>query len=733
MKDKKSKEKKAVTRKMHPIMKVLLLIIAVCMGIIMIILTTLTVSAYKEDLSILAEPLPKSLTIMDKDGEIVSELSSSKFTYVSLSEMPEILISAIVGVEDKRYYDHSGIDIKGIGRSVWRNLGAGSIVGGGSTITQQLAKNLFLTSEQTYTRKIKEIIIAFRIEAKYNKDEILELYLNQIYFGEGKWGVQDAAMVYFGKDIQNISISEAGLLAALPKAPTHYSPFQNMEKAIERRNLVLNLLFDQEVIDQNQLDLAVNEQIVLTSGDHDTLSGEFPGYVDYVLEEAIDKYGFSEQDILKGGLQIQTQMDPVVQRSIESAYGSDELFPPSNTEELVQSGSVVLDPRTGGIRGMVGYRGKHSYGGFNRATKLKRQPGSAIKPLAVYAPALENGYKQDSMLLDEKTSFNGYTPTNPGGNYRGEVSLYDALVYSINVPAVALLDEICVQTGIDFLKKAGIPLHEKDINLSIALGGFTDGVSPLEMAQGFSMFPNLGTMKTAHAITKITSSEGKVLLAVKEESVEVMKPENAYSMTQMLMGVITEGTGKSAALDRPVAGKTGTTQLPATEEFKGLSGARDAWFVGYTPELVTAVWVGYDKNDPKLVMESSGGNHPAKIFKVIMSQALENTESSDFEKPKNYKEPRKKDKKKKRDKKEKENKEDEEERREEEEEREEEEREREEERKEDEEEREEEEKQREDERKEDEKERKEEEKDHEDDEEKDHKKDKQKRKKDKKS
>ncbi|MGB3366882.1 MAG: PBP1A family penicillin-binding protein [Acidaminobacteraceae bacterium] len=624
--------------KKHPIIKMLMIFVSICIVIIVITLSVLTISAYKEDLSILSEPLPKALLIMDMDGEVVSEISSSKFTSVELTEIPDILVAAIVAVEDKRFYSHSGVDISGIGRSIFRNIGAGHIVGGGSTITQQLAKNIFLSSDQTYTRKFKEAIIALRIEKRYDKDEILELYLNQIYFGEGKWGVQDAAMVYFGKNIQDINISEAALLAALPKAPTSYSPFKNMEKAIERRNLVLNLLFDQDIISKDELEESVSGDIILGIGEQKSLSGEFPSYVDYVIEEAINKYGFSEEDILKGGLNIYTQMDPVVQKSIEAAYAVDELFPTSSGEEIIQSGSVVIDPKTGGVRGLVGYRGKYYYGGFNRATQLKRQPGSAIKPLVVYAPALESGYKPNSMIEDKKTNFDGYTPTNVDNIYKGSVSLYDALVHSINLPAVFLLNEIGLGTGIEFLEKAGIKLNENDRNLSIALGGFTEGVSPLEMAQAFSIFPNLGSMKKAHVITEITSSDGKVLLEVKEEEVEVMKAENAYTMTKILMGVVEEGTGKNALLNRPTAGKTGTTELPLTDEFKGISGVRDAWFVGYTPELVTAVWVGYDKNNPNFVMQSSGGNHPAKIFNAIMSSALENVKISSFEIPKNYKE-----------------------------------------------------------------------------------------------
>ena len=617
--------------------KTLLLYGLLIFGIIAIVFTIFIVITSQVDISKLGKALPQPLVIYDINGDAVSEQSSVNFTAVPLSEIPDDLIAAIIAVEDKRFYDHAGVDFIGIVRSAWANARAGSVVGGGSTITQQLAKNLFYTSEQTYTRKIKEAITAYRIERKYTKDEILELYLNQIYFGEGTWGIQDAAKMYFDKDIQDITLAEAALLAGLPKAPTHYSPFQHEDKAKERRNLILSLLYDQKYLDQNEYEKAVSEEIVLRDGALIGLSGKYPGYIDYVIEEAIDKYGYSEEYLLSSGLHIYTQMDPVVQSAIETAYATDELFPESSGKDLVQSATIVLDPYTGGIRGLVGYRGKHFYRGFNRATQLRRQPGSAIKPLAVYAPALEEGYKPSSMLIDEKTDFDGYSPTNINDSYQGKVTLYDALVHSINVPAVALLNEMGVATGIDFLKKSGIPLNKNDRNLGIALGGFTEGVSPLEMAQAFSIFPNLGTMNRAHAITKITSGTGKVLLQVEEEEVEVMKPENAYTMTQMLIGVVKEGTGKSAALDRPTAGKTGTTQLPSTDDFKGVSGARDAWFVGYTPELVTAVWVGYDKLDPNYVMKSSGGNHPAKIFQAIMSKALENTDVSEFKKPKNYK------------------------------------------------------------------------------------------------
>ncbi|QOY35541.1 transglycosylase domain-containing protein [Anaerobacillus isosaccharinicus] len=634
-----------IQQRMRRLIKPILIAIALIIVVVGIGLTMLIKEAYQVDLSKLEEPLPKPTVIIDKNGDAASELSSSRFTSVPLSRIPDELIHAIIAVEDQRFFDHWGVDVRGIIRSAWRNFRAGSVVQGGSTITQQLAKNLFFTSERTYTRKFNEIVTAYRIERKYSKEAILELYLNQIYFGEGTWGIQDAAKVYFGKDVQEIKLSEAALLAALPKAPTHYSPFQNEQKAKERRNLVLLLLYEQNYLTKEDYEKAVNEEIILRNFELDGLRGKYPGYVDYVIEEAIHKYGFNEEYLLTGGLHIFTQMDPVVQSAIEMTYTTNELFPNSTGDELVQSASVVIDPYTGGVRGLIGYRGSHVYRGFNRASQLKRQPGSAIKPLAVFAPALENGYKRNSMLIDEKSDFNGYSPKNFNDRYRGRVTLHEALVHSINVPAVALLHEMGVGVGVDFLQRSSIPLHRDDRNLSIALGGFTEGVSPLDMAQAFSMFPNLGSMKKAHAITRITSSTGEILLEVVQEDVQVMKPENAYTMTQILSDVVQEGTGKNAALNRPTAGKTGTTQLPSTAAFQGVSGVRDAWFVGYSPELVTAVWVGYDKVDPNYVMESSGGNHPAKIFQAIMSNALQNIPISSFQIPKNYREDEKKESK----------------------------------------------------------------------------------------
>ena len=624
--------------KRRKLVKAVVLIIFLIFISSFIYIFTIISSAYKVDISALSDPPPVALKIYDKNDELITERSVSRYTAVTLMEVPEMLQKAVIAIEDKRFYEHRGVVLVSIFRSFARNLKAGGIVEGGSTITQQLAKNVFLSAERTYSRKLKEAVIAYRIDKEYSKDEILELYLNQIYLGEGSWGVQEASIMYFGKDVKDISLAQAAMIAALPKAPTHYSPLKDYEKALERRNLVLDVMFEQDIIDKLQHDAAINEKILLSDGKNAGDEDMYPSYVDYAIEEAIDRYGIDEIVLFRAGLNIYTNLDPKVQDAIETTYGNDSLFPEGNGKDLVQSAAISIDPSTGAIRGLIGSRGEHVYRGFNRSTDMKRQPGSSIKPLSVYGPALENGYKTNSLIDDVKRSFSGYTPTNLDGVYRGKVSMREALVKSINVPAVSLLNEIGVDKGVDFLRKAGIELHENDGNLSIALGGLTKGVSPLEMAQAFSVFPNLGTVNEAYAIRRITDRNGKNLFEAKTTKTSLMKPENAYAMTTMLMDVVKVGTGKNANIGRPVAGKTGTVQLPESDAFQGISGVNDAWFVGYTPELVTAVWTGYDKTTPQMVMHSSGGNHPAKIFQSIMSLALKDIPISNFEIPKGYKE-----------------------------------------------------------------------------------------------
>ncbi|AFC33801.1 hypothetical protein PM3016_7225 [Paenibacillus mucilaginosus 3016] len=589
------------------------------------------------DISKLSHPLPEPGFMLDVNGERVAQLSSSKLVPVPLTQVPENLRNAVIAVEDRRFYEHKGFDLWSISRALLRDLQAGSMKEGGSTITQQLAKNLFLESDKTLTRKIKELGYAIKINFTYSKDEILELYLNSIYMGEGRYGVEGAAQQYFGKSVKDLTLEECALLAGLPKAPTTYSPMKNPDKSLERRNLVLSLMKEQSFISEAAYAQAVAKPIKLSPPKaEDSLQGRHAHYVDYVMDEAQRLYGFTEEQVLTMGLRIYTGMDLKVQQAMEQVYADDSLFPASQGDQPVQSGAVVVDHKTGLIKGIVGGRGKAVYRGFNRATELKRQPGSSFKPLAVYGPALERGYTPESVLYDGELDIGGYKPRDWDGRTRGQVSLQEAVMRSWNIPAVWLLNEIGIDAGLDYVKRAGITLPAADRTLSLALGGLSEGVSPLQMAQAYGSIANQGVLHQAHAIVKITTKDGQKLVEAAPQQTTVTSPANAYVMTTLLQGVLSpSGTGQAAALEgRPTAGKTGTTQLPATPEFQaiGTNGSKDAWFAGFTPELTAAVWVGYDKTD-KTHYLTTGSSVPATLFREIMTRSLQGVPVSGFPVP----------------------------------------------------------------------------------------------------
>ncbi|WP_284642884.1 transglycosylase domain-containing protein [Paenibacillus silviterrae] len=588
------------------------------------------------DISKLEHPLPEPTFVIDAGGQPVSQLSSSRIVPVPLNDIPLDLRNAVIAVEDRRFYDHAGFDLWSIGRAVLRDLKHGSLKEGGSTITQQLAKNLFLDSDKTFNRKFKELGYAIKINFTYSKDEILELYLNSIFFGEGRWGVEGAAQQYFGKPVQKLTLPESALLAGLPKAPSLYSPMRNKEKALERRNLVLSMMREQHFITEAAYQEAVATPIMLKPNHGETLKGKYPSYVDYVLEEAERLYGFTEQQVLTMGLRIHTAMDTSVQQAAEQLYREDSWFPAGPADQPVQSSVVVIDHKTGAIRAMVGSRGEQVQRGFNRATQLKRQPGSSFKPLAVYGPALERGYTPESTLYDGDLNIGGYQPKDWDGQTRGQVSLREAVLRSWNIPAVWLLNEIGLDAGMDYLRRAGIQLPKADRNLSMALGGLSEGVSPLQMAQAYGALANQGVLQRAHAITKITTKEGHPLVEALPQPTQLTKPMHAYTLTLLLQEAVASGSGKAAALGgRPVAGKTGTTQLPATAEFAqiGANGAKDAWFVGFTPELTAAIWLGYDQTDRNHYLTTSGGAVPAVLFRELMTRVLKDVPASPFPVP----------------------------------------------------------------------------------------------------
>ncbi|WJH37166.1 PBP1A family penicillin-binding protein [Paenibacillus sp. CC-CFT747] len=593
------------------------------------------------DISKLDTDPPRSTIIYDKNGGIMSELTSSRMEYIPVSHFPRTMKDAIVAVEDSRFYEHHGLDFQGLSRALYTNLRNGGVVQGGSTITQQLAKTMLLSPEQTLQRKISEAAAALKIEQTYSKDQIMEMYLNHIYFGQGAWGLQRAAQVYFGKNAEELTLAESALLAGLPKAPNSYSPVANPQKAKDRRNLVLSLMAQQGRITAEERDKAQAEEIRLAEKSSLAESNKYPSYVDHVISEAVNKYKMDEQEVLSAGLRIYTNLDPKVQEAAEAVYNDPSFFP--EDKGGLQSAIVLLDAKTGGIRGLVGARGTGSreYRSFNYATQNERQPGSAIKPIVVYAPALQAGFKPQDLINDVETDFGNYKPNNYGEKFHGWVTVEEALAQSYNVPAVALMKEVGIAKAMDFGRKAGLPILDKDRVFGLALGGMTRGTNPLAMAQAYTMFANEGKLSQAYAITKITDSHDKVLHEAKPVVKELLDANTAFTMTAMMERVVQEGTGTNAKMDRPVAGKTGTVQLPNVAEFRNkngevLDGSKDAWFVGYTPDLVAAVWLGYPNTNKEHYLTTTGGKLPAALFREVMTRALKDEPVTAFRQPDGY-------------------------------------------------------------------------------------------------
>lgn len=570
--------------------------------------------------------MPEATIIYDEQGNEISRLFDENREMVKLQDMPELLVEAFVATEDKRFWEHSGIDIISIGRALVADIKAGGLVEGGSTITQQLSRNLFLTLDKTFLRKVTEVSIAIALENKFSKYEILEMYLNRIYLGSGVYGVKAAASHYFDKELEDLDLWEIATLAGLPKAPSTLNPIANPQLSKERRAVVLQLMKEQGLITEEQRQQAAAVDYVAPEVVDDQ---HYDSFVDYVIEEAKARTGLTEEQLYMNGLKIYTSINTDAQLAMENVFSDPTFFPEDGKDQLAQGAMVIMDHRDGRILALIGGR-DYANRGLNRAL-VPRQPGSSFKPLAVYAPALETGeWNPYSLLEDKKMSFGDYEPRNYDDRYDGEVTMQYAIQESKNVPAVWLLDQIGMDVSLDFLENVGISLGEEDRNLSIALGGLTNGVSPLQMAEAYSTFANDGVYHNGYAILKIEDHQGQIIYEHEEESKQVMSKEHAQQMTQMLLTVVQNGTGTSAQMNRPVAGKTGSTQIG----IEGLpsSANRDIWFAGYTPEWTAAVWVGFDITNEDNYMISSSSS-AAKIFSAVMSEAMKGMEITSFDLP----------------------------------------------------------------------------------------------------
>lgn len=564
-----------------------------------------------------------SSQVFDSHGRLITTLHSDQNRLpIDINKVPQNLQNAFIAAEDNRFYEHIGIDPIGIFRAIFANLTNRGIAQGGSTITQQLAKNAFLSQEQTLKRKIQEAMLALEIEHKYSKKEILEMYMNQIYFGQGAYGIQTAAKTYFNKDVNELTLTQCAMLAGLPKSPNYYSPFNNLNEAKKRKNVVLDQMVKYGYVSAAEAEDAKNQDLGLSKSHQSKEADEYASFIDYVSQQVAKKYG--DDALYKEGLKIYTTMDVDKQHAAVRAMRN---LPNNYTDEngltQPQAAIVSIDPKTGHILAMVGGRGQDS---FNRASMAVRQPGSAFKPF-VYLTALQHDMTPDTTMDDQPVTYGSWSPKNAGGSYSGTMTLSDALAHSVNTIAVQLADKVGTKNIIANAKKMGITtLDAKDDNLAMALGGLTKGVTPLEMASAYGTFANKGVHVKPTAIVKILDRNGNVLedastLEKEETKTRVMSEREAYEITTMLEGVIDHGTGTAAAIGRPAAGKTGTTD-----------DNKDAWFVGYTPDIVTAVWIGDDTGSHSLG-EIYGGTIPAEIWKDYMSSATSDESGGDFSAP----------------------------------------------------------------------------------------------------
>jgi penicillin-binding protein 1A len=557
---------------------------------------------------------PSAVTrVFSSDQVLLAEFFIEKRDPVEFYMIPPALITALITTEDRNFYSHGGLDLKGILRAIYKDIMAGKFVEGASTLTQQLAKTLFLTSEKTIFRKMKEAILAVQLERRYTKDEILTLYLNQVYFGSGAYGVASAASLFFDKSLSDLTLSECALIAGMPKSPSRYSPLVNFDKAIRRRDIVLKQMVDTGAVSAEQYNKALNEPLRLNPSPKNSFKA--PYFIEYIKPHLEEILGSTR--LYKGGLTIKTTLLYKLQQLAEKAVldGLKELESRLSTAGTngadAQAALVCLDVKSGAIHAMVG--GKNFFqSAFNRVTSAKRQPGSAFKPI-VYAAAIEAGVSQNSILLDAPVVFKGakmgndWRPENFSKQYLGEITLRKAMTQSKNIPAVRLIEKMGPYKVIEFARAMGIT-SKLGRDLSLALG--TSSVTLIEMTTAYSVFANQGKYNTPYGIEKITDQENRTVWRHPIDTRIAMSREGAAIMTDMLQGVIQEGTGRKArSILRPVAGKTGTTN-----EYK------DALFIGFSPNLATGVWVGRD------VYESLGYHETgAKAALPIWMQFMQNT------------------------------------------------------------------------------------------------------------
>lgn len=555
------------------------------------------------------------------DGEVIKTFTAFTFSKVDLKDIPKNLTNAIIATEDKNFYKHNGYDVSGLVRSTVANISAGRVVQGASTITQQLARILFLSNEKTFTRKIKELVVAVRIEKTIPKSKILEMYLNNVYLGSGAYGVEGASQIYFNKHLKDLTLAECALLAGLPQAPSVYSPFNDEELALKRRNQVLKRMYRMRFITKDEYKSALKEKLRLNPLPEIYTLNKAPYFCDYVMKE-LEKLGFDEVEISQGGYKVITTLDyKAQQRTNEAIIRNMNGW--GLRGEKQQAAVFSFSPIDGRILAYAGGK-DYSKSQYDRVTQAVRPPGSAFKPF-IYAAAVEKGLNPNDLIEDTPFKAGDWAPRNYHNKYRGKIPAYKALMISSNVCAARLIQSTGVRSVIQMARVLGIstPL---EYDYTIALG--SNGVKLYEMTRAYGAFANGGYKVEPYAVERVETSRGQVVYqAPKTKIAKVMDINTAATLTAMMKTVLKSGTGIAANINKPAAGKTGTT-----DDYK------DACFVGYTPDVVTGVWVGNDDNTKNNGV--TGGTVPALIWREVMSAATEPYGSADFDYPeielKNY-------------------------------------------------------------------------------------------------
>ena len=581
----------------------------------------------------LQNALKATTIIYDKNGDQAGSLTGQKGTYVELDAISENLQNAVVATEDRSFYKNSGINY---GRFFLAILTLGRS-GGGSTITQQLAKNAYLSQDQTVERKAKEFFLALEINKKYSKKEILTMYLNNAYFGNGVWGIEDASKKYFGVSASQLSLDQSAVLAGMLKGPEIYNPLYSVENATNRRNTVLQNMVAAGYIDQKTADQSAAVDIhgqLVDAYEGKSEDYRYPSYFDAVINEAVNEYGLTEEDIVKNGYRIYTELDQNYQASMQVIYDNTALFPVAEDGTRAESGSVALDPKTGGVRALVGRVGSDQNPGFrtyNYATQAARSPGSTIKPLVVYSPAVAEGWSTNKELDNSTTQYGSYEVNNYAGIQSSPtVPMYQALAESLNLPAVATANDLGLDTVFEYGKKFGLNMDKVDKSLAVALGaGVT--TNPMQMAQAYGTFANGGVMNDAHLITKIENASGQVVKSHSQKSTLVLSGSTTDKMTNMMLGTFSNGTGVNAApYGYTMAGKTGTTETSFNKDLSG-----DQWVIGYTPDVVISQWLGFPTTDEGHYLTDSSAGTASEIFRNVANSVLPYTDGTQFDSVKN--------------------------------------------------------------------------------------------------